>query len=132
MPFMEARDLQLMTSAITSRDSKIEAKNRVIEKLNAQNKYMVIGEAALGAGAFGFLRGWYEDPATGAAAAALAGYMALREPGLEGTFKWEVVQGVDMGRPSRLYVEADKHEGRTTAVRVGGTAIVIGNGVLRI
>lgn len=66
MPFMEARDLQLMTSAITSRDSKIEAKNRVIEKLNAQNKYMVIGEAALGAGAFGFLRGWYEDPATGA------------------------------------------------------------------
>jgi hypothetical protein len=66
MPFMEARDLQLMTSAITSRDNKIDAKNRVIEKLQASNKYMVVGEAALGAGAFGFLRGWYEDPTTGA------------------------------------------------------------------
>lgn len=45
--------------------------------------------------------GVYEDPATGAAAAALAGY--LRDAGLQdGPF--EVIQGTDMGMPSRLHV----------------------------
>ena len=77
---------------------------------------------------FGFL----EDPATGAAAAALAGYLARRVPELDGTFKWEIWQGVDMGRPSQLYIEVDKKDGKTIAVRVGGTAVVIGEGSLQI
>jgi len=47
--------------------------------------------------------GVYEDPATGAAAAALAGY--LRDTGVE-TGEFEVIQGVDMGFPSRLRVRA--------------------------
>jgi PhzF family phenazine biosynthesis protein len=46
--------------------------------------------------------GVYEDPATGAAAAALGGY--LRDVGLSNT-PFEVLQGVDMGVPSRLWVE---------------------------
>ncbi|SLN26045.1 Trans-2,3-dihydro-3-hydroxyanthranilate isomerase [Roseovarius albus] len=46
--------------------------------------------------------GVYEDPATGAAAAALAGY--LRDAGYQGT-AFEVIQGVEMGRPSRLHVK---------------------------
>lgn len=74
--------------------------------------------------------GFYEDPATGAAAAALAGYLAAREPARDGSFRWEVWQGYDMGRPSQLYIEADKADGQITAVRVGGTAVVIGEGVL--
>jgi trans-2,3-dihydro-3-hydroxyanthranilate isomerase len=74
--------------------------------------------------------GFYEDPATGAAAAALAGYLASREPARDGSFRWEVWQGYDMGRPSQLYIEADKVDGRITAVRVGGTAVVIGEGAL--
>ncbi|MDQ8022979.1 MAG: PhzF family phenazine biosynthesis protein [Moraxellaceae bacterium] len=74
--------------------------------------------------------GFYEDPATGAAAAALAGYLARREPQLDGSFQWEIWQGVAMGRPSQLYIEADKHQGRIEAIRVGGTAVVIGEGVL--
>jgi trans-2,3-dihydro-3-hydroxyanthranilate isomerase len=41
-----------------------------------------------------------------------------------------VWQGYDMGRPSQLYIEADKVDGRITAVRVGGTAVVIGEGAL--
>lgn len=45
--------------------------------------------------------GVYEDPATGAAAAALAGY--LRDAGLQsGPFR--VLQGQEMGRPSELWV----------------------------
>lgn len=45
--------------------------------------------------------GVYEDPATGAAAAALAGY--LRDAGLQAN-SFEVFQGAEMGNPSRLVV----------------------------
>ncbi|WP_324751803.1 PhzF family phenazine biosynthesis protein [Roseovarius sp. Pro17] len=59
--------------------------------------------------------GVYEDPATGAAAAALAGY--LRDTGVHaGPF--ELIQGVDMGVPSRLRVAAQ--EGRAAPVEVAG------------
>lgn len=64
--------------------------------------------------------GVVEDPATGAAAAALGGL--LRRHGLlpeDGRFT--VHQGDDLGRPSRLYVDATGHGG----VRVTGTAVPI-------
>ena len=46
--------------------------------------------------------GVYEDPATGAAAAALAGY--LRDIGWKGSKTFTILQGEDMGVPSRLTV----------------------------
>ncbi len=52
--------------------------------------------------------GVYEDPATGAAAAALAGY--LRDVH-EHDNPYEVVQGVDMGQPSLLRVTPQSGEG---------------------
>lgn len=57
--------------------------------------------------------GVFEDPATGAAAAALAGY--LRDAGLQST-PFEVIQGVDMGVPSRLWVESQPGLGASVAV----------------
>jgi PhzF family phenazine biosynthesis protein len=47
--------------------------------------------------------GVYEDPATGSAAAAFAGY--LRDIAWSGSSSFEVLQGEDMGSPSRLLVE---------------------------
>src|SRR5262249_29567029 len=76
--------------------------------------------------------GIVEDPATGAAAAALAGYLSDREPARTGTLRWVVEQGFEMGRPSILHVEADKTDGKLAAVRVGGTAVRIGEGTLFI
>lgn len=73
-----------------------------------------------------------EDPATGSAAAALAGYLAVRQESRGGTLEWEVEQGVDMGRPSTLFLEADLHEGRVTAVRVGGSSVRVGEGFLEL
>jgi trans-2,3-dihydro-3-hydroxyanthranilate isomerase len=71
-----------------------------------------------------------EDPATGAAAAALAGYLAAPRPPENGTLRWVVDQGVEMGRPSRLYVECDRSGERVTAVRVGGSAVMVAEGSL--
>lgn len=66
--------------------------------------------------------GVVEDPATGAAAAALGAYLALRDA-LPARRVFAIRQGEDMGRPSRLTVSVplDLREG----VRVGGTAVRI-------
>jgi trans-2,3-dihydro-3-hydroxyanthranilate isomerase len=73
-----------------------------------------------------------EDPATGSANAALAGYLAKRAPRLDGTLRWVVEQGVEMGRPSRLELEADKQGGEITGVRVGGSSVLVSTGELRL
>jgi trans-2,3-dihydro-3-hydroxyanthranilate isomerase len=72
-----------------------------------------------------------EDPATGSANACLAGYLAARVKG-DGTFTWTVDQGVEMGRPSVLALEADRAGDVTTAIRVGGHAVRVMTGSIRL
>jgi PhzF family phenazine biosynthesis protein len=65
--------------------------------------------------------GVVEDPATGAAAAALGAY--LRERGeIVAPATFEISQGVEMGRPSRITVSIAPGE---NGVRVSGTAVPI-------
>lgn len=71
-----------------------------------------------------------EDPATGSAAAALGGYLAELDGRSEGTLRWTVEQGLEIGRPSILHVEADRAGGATTAVRVGGNAVAVSRGTM--
>lgn len=73
-----------------------------------------------------------EDPATGSAAAALGGYLSALSGRASGTLSWTVEQGLEMGRPSLLYVEAERSGGRTTAVRVGGGAVPVCRGTMAI
>ncbi len=81
---------------------------------------------------FAPLFGIEEDPATGAAAAALAGYLGVREGPATGTVRWRVEQGLEMGRPSFLDVEADKRDGEIVAVRVGGCVVPVSRGEMEI
>lgn len=76
--------------------------------------------------------GVHEDPATGSAAAALGGYLSNLDGRADVSLSWTVQQGVEMGRPSRLYVEADRAGGETTAVRVGGSAVPVSRGSMTI
>jgi trans-2,3-dihydro-3-hydroxyanthranilate isomerase len=73
-----------------------------------------------------------EDPATGSAAAALAGYLSAADGRAEGRLAWTVEQGIELGRPSLLYVEADRAGGATSAVRVGGHAVAVSEGVMTV
>jgi trans-2,3-dihydro-3-hydroxyanthranilate isomerase len=73
-----------------------------------------------------------EDPATGAAAAALSAYLAWRAPERDATLRWIVEQGIEMGRPSRLHLTAVKQEGQLRSVRIGGTSVRVGEGLLRL
>ena len=73
-----------------------------------------------------------EDPATGGAAAAFAGWLALKEPRTDGSFAWSIDQGIEMERPSRIDIGADKSNGAVTAVRVAGRAVTMSEGRLRL
>jgi trans-2,3-dihydro-3-hydroxyanthranilate isomerase len=73
-----------------------------------------------------------EDPATGSANACLAGYLAARSAQKDGTLMWTVDQGVEMGRPSRIEIEADKSAGVVTAIRVGGNAVMMTEGFFTV
>jgi trans-2,3-dihydro-3-hydroxyanthranilate isomerase len=73
-----------------------------------------------------------EDPATGSACAELGGYLAARDTRQEGTLRWIVEQGFEMGRPSIIEVEVDKAAGAITAVRVGGASVTMSEGSIRV
>lgn len=73
-----------------------------------------------------------EDPATGSAAVTFAGFLAARSRTRNGTLAWTVDQGVEMGRPSRLEIEADKTDGTVAALRVGGEAVLVAEGQMVI
>jgi trans-2,3-dihydro-3-hydroxyanthranilate isomerase len=72
-----------------------------------------------------------EDPATGAAASALAGALQAADP-KEGARRWRIEQGFEMGRPSLIDLEADVAGGRIAAVRVGGRSIRVAEGTIDI
>lgn len=73
-----------------------------------------------------------EDPATGSAAVCLGGYLASRDSRSDGTLRWIMEQGFEMGRPSILEVEADKRGGAITGVRVGGRTVLVCEGTMTL
>jgi trans-2,3-dihydro-3-hydroxyanthranilate isomerase len=86
------------------------------------------GEAALHARFFAPALGVGEDPATGSAAASLAGSIK----GLAGNerLRMRITQGVEMGRPSLIETETTYRDGRVTSVAIGGGAVIVGEGRL--
>jgi len=73
-----------------------------------------------------------EDPATGSACVGLSGYLAARDPRADGTLRWVVEQGFEMGRPSILEIEADKKNGAIIAARVGGQTVMVCEGTFAL
>jgi trans-2,3-dihydro-3-hydroxyanthranilate isomerase len=73
-----------------------------------------------------------EDPATGSAAVCLSGYLAARDPRFDGTLRWTIEQGFEMGRPSILEIEADKKDGKITDLRVGGRTVLVCEGTMSL
>jgi trans-2,3-dihydro-3-hydroxyanthranilate isomerase len=71
-----------------------------------------------------------EDPATGSAAAALAGFLGSH-PGLgDGWRRWRIRQGVEMGRPSLIEARARREGGRVVEVRIAGQAVPVMEGTI--
>ena len=65
-----------------------------------------------------------EDPATGSAAGCAAAWMVAH--GVAASDQRVLIeQGIEMRRPSRIFVRASKHDNRIVNVRVGGNAIEV-------
>ena len=76
--------------------------------------------------------GFMEDPATGSAATAFPGWLVPRLGTRDGILTASIEQGIEMGRPSTLLIEAELSAGRLTAVRVGGTAAAVAEGTIQV
>jgi trans-2,3-dihydro-3-hydroxyanthranilate isomerase len=73
-----------------------------------------------------------EDPATGAACAALAGAMASKHDFGGTAYRLSIQQGVLMGRRSEIEAEARKSGGVVTSVSVGGATAYIASGDIEV
>jgi trans-2,3-dihydro-3-hydroxyanthranilate isomerase len=72
-----------------------------------------------------------EDPATGSAAAALAGWLA-RHFGADGPQHWQILQGGEIGRPSTIELDYEQTGSSAASVRVGGCAVMLTHGTLSV
>ena len=70
-----------------------------------------------------------EDPATGSAAGCAISYLVARGVVPSGT-RIHVRQGVEMGRPSELFLSAKREVARVTDVRVAGSTVPVATGRL--
>jgi trans-2,3-dihydro-3-hydroxyanthranilate isomerase len=72
-----------------------------------------------------------EDPATGSAAGPLACHL-VRHGLIQPADEIEITQGVEIGRPSTLFARAGGTRERIESVEVGGCAVTVARGELRL
>lgn len=72
-----------------------------------------------------------EDPATGSAAGPLALHLA-RHGRIRFGDEIRIEQGAEIGRPSVLFARVEGEAGRVDRVEVGGAAVLIGRGEIRL
>lgn len=72
-----------------------------------------------------------EDPATGSAAGPLALHLA-RHGRIGFGDEIEISQGVEIGRPSTLFARVDGSADQLERVEVGGSAVIVGRGELKL
>ena len=78
------------------------------------------------------VHGVTEDPASGSANAGLGNILASLNDEDNATLQWSVVQGVEMGRPSRLHVTAERRDGEVAEIRVAGGAVLACRGQIEV
>ena len=69
-----------------------------------------------------------EDPATGSAAAAFAGYLATHGGYRDGEHLVRIEQGYEMGRPSLMELTLRIAGGKLTGASIGGSAVIVAEG----
>jgi PhzF family phenazine biosynthesis protein len=79
------------------------------------------------------IEGPFEDPATGSAASDLAAYLSLTEGAPNKTLRYEMTQGVEMGRRSEIVVEVElKDDQSVSKLYLEGGAVEVMEGRLTI
>ena len=81
---------------------------------------------------FAPLGGIMEDPATGSANAALAALLTSLAPGESGDLTYEILQGVEMGRPSQIIASARKTAEGPVLATVEGSCVPVMRGQVEL
>jgi trans-2,3-dihydro-3-hydroxyanthranilate isomerase len=97
-----------------------------LEKTGGKFLYFVTRETADSAARLHARMLFYngEDPATGSAAGCAAAWMVAHGVA-EPDHRVRIEQGIEMHRPSRIFVRASRRDNRVVNVRVGGNAIEV-------
>ena len=93
----------------------------------------VTDEAAVHCRMFAPHFGIPEDPASGAATGSLAAYL-VKHRLVRFTDSLQIIseQGLEMGRPSRLFVEAEVENAKARNIQVGGHCVLVGRGSIEL
>jgi trans-2,3-dihydro-3-hydroxyanthranilate isomerase len=86
----------------------------------------------LAARMFAPLGGIMEDPATGSANAALAALLTSLAPGENADLSYEILQGVEMGRPSQIIASARKTAEGPVLATVEGNCVPVLRGTVEL
>jgi trans-2,3-dihydro-3-hydroxyanthranilate isomerase len=78
---------------------------------------------------FAPLMGVMEDPATGSANAALAALLTSMAPGDNVALAFDIAQGIEMGRPSRLFATSNKTGEGPVMATIAGDCVPMFRGV---
>ncbi|KAF2819749.1 Diaminopimelate epimerase-like protein [Ophiobolus disseminans] len=79
------------------------------------------------------IEGPLEDPATGSAASALTAYLSLKEGNANETLRYELVQGVEMGRRSEILIDIQMNNDKSISkVFLEGAAVQVMDGRVSI
>lgn len=81
---------------------------------------------------FAPLGGVPEDPATGSAACAVSGLLAHHSREARDDFRFDIAQGLEMGRPSALRARADKLDGIVRSTWVAGSCVFVSEGFIEV
>ena len=118
----------------------LDAFNRLCEAAGADNHAMFVfspergpDDATVYSRMFAPGLGVFEDPATGAASGPLGCYLVRH--GVVPADRADRIlslQGVKMGRPSRVHIAIGLGGGEITRVQVGGEAVLVGEGYLEV
>ena len=133
--------LPFLVAELASRDALRRAKpnwldhQRVLPPIDTDAVFAYVGGAAaeeLAARMFAPLDGIIEDPATGSATAATIALLAQLRTEKDEDVAWRIEQGIEMGRPSLLLGRTEKKNGVVQSVHVGGRAVLVRQGWIRI
>ncbi|MBR1223174.1 PhzF family phenazine biosynthesis protein [Bradyrhizobium sp. U87765 SZCCT0131] len=128
----EVKDRSVLAAATPRTD--MFSRHFAAESTNSVMLYTRVdeGHVSIRCRMFAPLHGIAEDPATGSAGVALVGLLAQLRPEADLTLDLTILQGVEMGRPSRLEARAVKRGGTVTDTAIGGRCVPVMDGVLKL
>lgn len=135
-PTVAGVGVDILIAELVSMDALKRAQPISVPEISAKGStelyiYVKTGETSVAVRMFAPTIGIQEDPATGAGAAAFTGF-AGHLLGQDGTTTFEIVQGVEIGRPSLIHGSVDVEGGSVQAVRIKGSTVPMMQGTLEI